>query len=508
MSLLPRFNELVSLFDTELTHGGQDINYRISKKLPSELKQYVEDAINKYYDLMSRSVKKERALHEAVEVLLKEKIKVFILQTIHQISGRFLIYLVGTDLGTWNRFNIQPVKTPYLKLYQDICSTRARDLPDIFAMNELDWFIIPEIYRYELSKEQLISLNSLEIRINNALREIYEFLEKFDYSLVNRDLWKNVYSLLLPKEETNRLGFVVTPDEIVELILDLAGYTEEKPNLCKFKVLDPACGSGTFVVECANRLLNHFRKSLDCHTKEFRSEREKIEYILEKITENIHAIDIHPFATFLTSLNLLMIIFPLYSQIRKLNPGYRINFKVVTHDALLPPPESQPISRTYTDLREKIAAERALKYSEIVNEKFDYIIGNPPWGGVLRGGIGPLGDQGVRKRYEELYETASGKYDIYVLFFERGLKLLKSKGILALITQRTWLGRKFGEYLKKLFKRTGSIIYLVDLSDDPIARTIFPGRVNYPTITVFQKDIKKDTIFKIYAKVKEGDQFE
>src|SRR5438552_16052294 len=62
------------------------------------------------------------------------------------------------------------------------------------------------------------------------------------------------YEATLSVKERRSLGHFSTPPRLVEHILDACGYTTDK-NLANIRVLDPACGSGNFLVGAARRLL-------------------------------------------------------------------------------------------------------------------------------------------------------------------------------------------------------------------------------------------------------------
>src|SRR5438105_4113095 len=63
----------------------------------------------------------------------------------------------------------------------------------------------------------------------------------------------NWYETSLPAKERKRRGHFSTPSMLVERILDACGYTADR-DLSGIRVLDPACGSGNFVVSAARRL--------------------------------------------------------------------------------------------------------------------------------------------------------------------------------------------------------------------------------------------------------------
>lgn len=81
-----------------------------------------------------------------------------------------------------------------------------------------------------------------------------------------------------------------------------------------------------------------------------------------------------------------------------------------------------------------------------ISEGFDIVIGNPPY----------VRQEKIRDMKTKLtkYEVYTSTADLYVYFYEKGIKLLKERGILSYITSNKWLRAKYGEklrdYLKKL----------------------------------------------------------
>jgi type I restriction-modification system DNA methylase subunit len=357
----------------------------------------------------------------------------------------------------------------------------------IYFLSEFDWWYVPDVYRGTLSSQQQAQLHNIEEELDVALAHVNKILETYNFTYVDRDVWKEVYLFYLSEDERRRLGFVPTPDEIVELILDLVGYDENCEGLCQRKLLDPACGSGTFLVEAVLRLRRHLERKMPCHAAVHRRELpiwERKRKMLDMITEAIHGVDIHPFATFLTTLNLLFQLLDLYAEVKDHYPNYTLRLKVVTHDALVLEPSLRGYQEELANARLKEAVERTKEYNEINGMRFHYVVGNPPWGGVLRGKLGPLGDSKKRREYGN-YKGAFGKFDIYVLFIERGLKWLDKGGVLGMITQITYLDSGFGRGIISYIKDNASVTHFIDLSE--LGDIIFPGFTNYPAITIMKK---------------------
>lgn len=107
-------------------------------------------------------------------------------------------------------------------------------------------------------------------------------------------------------------------------------------------------------------------------------------------------------------------------------------------------------------------------------EKFDYIIGNPPYVS-----IGHLGEA-EKKAYRSRYEAAKGRFDLYMLFFEQGMRQLSDGGRLVFITPEKYLYVDTAKALRLLLSQKR----LAELSF--VREDVFEGYVTYPLITVIE----------------------
>ncbi|MBU2008895.1 MAG: N-6 DNA methylase [Chloroflexi bacterium] len=108
-----------------------------------------------------------------------------------------------------------------------------------------------------------------------------------------RDLLKKLYQYLVPRELRHDLGEYYTPDWLAELVLNDVGYTGQPTE----RLLDPACGSGTFLVLAIHRALD-VKDSLAWRTRE----RELVAQILE----NVVGFDLNPLAVIAARTNYLL----------------------------------------------------------------------------------------------------------------------------------------------------------------------------------------------------------
>jgi len=134
--------------------------------------------------------------------------------------------------------------------------------------------------------------------ISAAMREVIKTLA--NYSLVTldvdpnttRDILKVLYQGLVPKKLRHNLGEYYTPDWLAERLIDMTVVGDLKPT---DKVLDPACGSGTFLVLCIRKMREYAKKKM-------LNEEET----LNKILLNVVGFDLNPLAVISSRTNYLL----------------------------------------------------------------------------------------------------------------------------------------------------------------------------------------------------------
>jgi hypothetical protein len=106
---------------------------------------------------------------------------------------------------------------------------------------------------------------------------------------------------------------------------------------------------------------------------------------------------------------------------------------------------------------------------------FDVVIGNPPY--VRQEKIKEL-----KPILKNQYDSYSGVADLYVYFYERGLQLLKTGGILTYISSNKYFRSGYGKKLRKFLGTNASILQLIDFGDAPVFTSIA-----YPSIIILKK---------------------
>jgi hypothetical protein len=282
---------------------------------------------------------------------------------------------------------------------------------------------------------------------------------------------------------------------------DLAGGKTIPP----FRVLDMACGSGSFLLGAYQFLLDHCLKwyqanPVSKHAKAVyqNAKGETCLTIAERkriLITHIYGVDIDRQAVETTKLSLLLKALEGESdtslshqmtlfQERAL-PNLSDNIKC--GNSLI----ASDFSMVPEDLVRVHAFDWPVHFPDAMKAGgFNAIIGNPPY----LGGREWKKDNG--REYEHFvstYSVAEYQFDIYALFMERGIKLLKNSGQLGFITPNTWLNNQSNTKLRKFILDNTSIKSIADYS----RKKVFIDAVVLPIVTILEKQNNPSSLVKI-----------
>ncbi len=142
-----------------------------------------------------------------------------------------------------------------------------------------------------------------------AIGEAVLTIVQFDFADLSGDLLGGLYQRYFDRDTRKALGEFYTPSEVIEFILDECGYKGQRGE----RLLDPACGSGSFLVAALRRYLG-------------RNRSQEKEALLRDLTEGLRLVgfDINPFAVLMSQVNYAALILPLYAEAVFHNPEFRI----------------------------------------------------------------------------------------------------------------------------------------------------------------------------------------
>ena len=313
-----------------------------------------------------------------------------------------------------------------------------------------------ELYRLEetfftgtVKRRTLEGLKSYYAAIRSAAALVSSHHEKQTFLKV---IYENFYKVYNPKA-ADRLGVVYTPNEIVRFMVESADW------LCQrhfgkqlidrnVEILDPAAGTGTFIVE----LIEHFR-----------GQPAKLEY---KYREELHANEVAILPYYVANLN----IEATYAAMTGDYEEYPNLCFVDTLDnvAGLRQHGRQP------DFLGALSDENVVRIRRQNARKISVIIGNPPYN------ANQLNENennknrtypAIDKRIKETYIAASTAqktklYDMYARFFRWACDRVDENGIVAFVSNRSFIESRTFDGFRKMVGDEFSEIWIVDLGGD------------------------------------------
>lgn len=284
--------------------------------------------------------------------------------------------------------------------------------------------------------------------------------------------------LLLEKRTALKAELAPAPDAPAELQTDAhwrAFNLAWKQVLLDLRIVDPACGSGAFLVAAYDFMAVQYEK-LNLYLA--RLGEEQVDLTDAILRHNLFGVDLNAESVEITKLALWLKTAVRGRKLTDLDRTIRQGNSVVSD------PEAHPLAFDWSagDLVDPAARDPRLAAAtpedEVVQARwadgFDAVIGNPPY--VRQEWL----DDASKAHWKSNYQCYSGAADLYVYFFERGLKLCKPGGMLGFITNNKWLRAGYGEPLRRWLASEVTVEQLVDFGH---AR-IFEGTDTFPCVLV------------------------
>lgn len=250
-----------------------------------------------------------------------------------------------------------------------------------------------------------------------------------------------------------------TPEFVEEFILDqtLTPALAERP-LEGFKLIDPTCGSGHF-------LLGGFQRMLDAWSQKAPNleTRERV----QKALDAVHGVDLNPFAVAISRFRLTIAALQATGELDlERAPDFR--FHLAAGDSLLYGRADRPFEQEGFDLDASMSGfaysleDREVLEKILTENQYDVVVGNPPYITVK--------DKILNERYRDLYKTCKGKYALSVPFMERFFRLAKfgtntqAAGWTGQITSNSFMKREFGSKIIEKYLTSQDLRFVVDTS--------------------------------------------
>jgi type I restriction-modification system DNA methylase subunit len=367
--------------------------------------------------------------------------------------------------------------------------------------------------------------------LKTIIKSLYYPNSPYEFSVLPAEILGNVYEQFLgkvirltkghqakveEKPEVKKSGGVYyTPQFIVDYIVEntvgklCEGKTPNK--VSEIRILDPACGSGSFLLGAYSYLLkwhlNYYSSQDEKRLSDKLYKGKNDEYhltIQEKkriLLNNIYGIDIDPQAVEVTKLSLLLKVLEgenkdaLESQQKLFQeralPDLENNIKCGNSLIGLDIYDYSNLKFNSEDISRINPFDWESEFSKVmVGDGFDAIIGNPPYIRIQR--IGHIESDYI---YEK-YDTATSKMDLSLIFMELSLKNVKNTGIIGFISTSQWLSTDYGKKMRELLSE-GKLHQFIDFGSLPV----FNKASTYPGIFILSPKVKKFLKFKIIESV-------
>ena len=506
-----KWDELVNIFSREAVLKGSFDKYAESSKLKKGTAT-VDDAflteIEDWRDLLAKNI----ALRNAD--LTTRELNFAVQRTIDRIV--FLRICEDRGIEEYGRLQTQLNGTNvYKRLVQLFSQADDRYNSGLFHFQR-------EKERHEDPDKLTPNISIDDKPLKDIINRLYYPESPYEFSVLSADILGQVYEQFLgkvirltaghqakveEKPEVRKAGGVYyTPKYIVDYIVkNTVGklVEDKKPKeVEKLKILDPACGSGSFLLGAYQYLLDWHLKwyinnepdkwaktkqpsiyqgpSPDPNTPNWNlttSEKKRI------LLNNIYGVDIDSQAVEVTKLSLLLKVLEgennqtLANQLRMFHeralPDLGDNIKC--GNSLVGPDFYQQQTMLDDEDRYRVNVfDWEKEFPEIMKVGgFSNVIGNPPYIRIQR--IAHDEADYIYRRYE----SPTSKIDLSLVFLEKGLQLLNRNGLAGFICTSQWLTTDYGKKLRHMLK-DGRLHAIVDFGSLPV----FSSASTYPAIFI------------------------
>ncbi|HVB22211.1 MAG TPA: N-6 DNA methylase [Ktedonobacteraceae bacterium] len=293
---------------------------------------------------------------------------------------------------------------------------------------------------------------------------VLQRLNSYNFKDVTSDLLGYTYEHFIERIARNKKGHFLTPPSVVEFMLDQAGYNTSA--IIGESLLDPACGSGSFLVHAARRL-----KKVLAVAMANNSPLERARIFIEQVQTRLVGLEINPFSCYLAELNLFIQVLDDLALLWQHGEHPDIERFAIYNTNSLEMPQAvlysgrNNIATVFENYMATLDDASAVKAQK---EQFSFVICNPPY--VNRGIVLGAKSYGDFPFYSDVVK---GDENFYLLFFRLATYYVAPGGTVCFICPLNLLGDESTMRTREMFSmQEWSITSLTRF----YARTIlFPG---------------------------------
>ena len=488
--------------------GYDNLSQNVGKKIKEESlseEDVITKKLYKDYSLFKRE------LHQNLVLLNPDFEPLELFKKSQKLLDRFLFLFFGEDrhllppnsvrqiITDWNKLQELDVYMPLydrFKQYFSYLNTGYKSKNyDVFAYNGglfkpdeiLDAISIDDnlLYKHTLKLSEYDFASEVDVNIlghifENSLNELDEIKAQLEGQEIDKSKTKRKKDgvFYTPKYITkyiveNTVGKLCEEKKHALEILEEEYFTDKKRQkktiqglvekldayrkwLLQLTICDPACGSGAFLNQALDFLIEEHQYIDELQAKLFGDAMVMSDMENSILENNLFGVDLNEESVEIAKLSLWL---RTAQPNRKLND---LNGNIKCGNSLI------------DDV--KVAGDKAFNWEQAfpkVFEKggFDVIIGNPPYVNIENL------DVNVKKYLFENYFSAQGRTDLYVLFVEKSLKILKPKGLQGLIIPYSFINQNYAQNIRESIIQENQLISIVDTSNyyvfaDAVVKTI------------------------------------
>jgi type I restriction-modification system DNA methylase subunit len=496
---LPEFDFLWDTFSKENVIAGSLDKYAVvnkSKKGTEGVDAEFLKSLNSWRDVLARNL-----------VLRNNNINEDELNyAIQKIIDRIIFLRICEDRGI----------EPELQLFNSIGTNTYNKLKNIFNIADQKF----NSGLFDFRKDVITGkLNVDDKALKTIIEEMYYPKSPYEFSVIPVEILGHSYEQYLgkvikidakhkisidEKPEVRKAGGVYyTPQYIVDYIVRntvgkiIDGKTPDE--ITKIKIVDPACGSGSFLLGAYKYLLEwhiqYYNKAKIKNKAQYLTHDGRLTNEIKKkiLTNNIFGVDIDTNAVEVTKLSLML-------QVMEGETSVSIDHhsQLIQH-RVLPSLDKNILSGNslidFDFYENKLdlepGAEKKIKpfnwqnaFPDIFKQGgFDVVIGNPPYVYIQ--------DKYLVSYFSSAYRNQDYQSDLYLIFLERYEHIIKNKGLLGVIVSNTWLQSLTMRKIRKYLINTYNWKMFLHLKD-----RVFKAIVD-THVLIFEKDLINDNIIQI-----------